>query len=88
MLSSSQQDTQGPALNNKGTSELHYKAETTVTIAVFADSLVAVVLAGKEVGIKLVLETVAERWNLVSAVVSCMTLGGRLKLSELQFSHL
>lgn len=47
----------------------------------------AVVLAGKEVESKLILERMAERQNPVSAVVSCMTLGDRLKLSELQFPH-
>lgn len=58
-LSSPQHGTQGPALN-KGTSKLYYKPETTVRIAIFADSLVLVVLAGKEVEIKLVLEIMEE----------------------------
>lgn len=43
---------------------------------------------GKDVEVKLILEIVAEKQNLVSAVVSCMTLGDTLKLSELQFPHL
>lgn len=86
--SSPQHGTQGPALNNKGTSKLYHTPETTVRIAIFDDTLVAVVLVGKEVEIKLILETVAERQKLVSAVASCMTLGDTLKLSELQFPHL
>lgn len=48
----------------------------------------AVVLAGKEGEIKSLLETVAERQNLVSAVISCMTLDDRVKLSEFQFPSL
>ena len=86
MLSSLQHGPQGPALNNKGISKLQYQAETTVRTAVFVDSLVVVVLVRKEVEIKFILETVAERQKLVSAVVNCMTLAD--KLSELQFPHL
>lgn len=86
MLSSPQHGPQGPALNNKGISKLQYQAETTVRTAIFVDSLVVVVLVRKEVEIKFILETVAERQKLVSAVVNCMTLAD--KLSELQFPHL
>lgn len=86
MLSSPQHGPQGSALNDKEISKLQYQAETTVRTAIFVDSLVAVVLVRKEVEIKFILETVAERQKLVSAAVNCMTLGD--KLSELQFLHL
>lgn len=85
LLSVPQHGTQAPAFNNKGASKLYHKAETAIRIAIFADSLMSVVLAGKEVER---LEIVAERQNLVFSIVSCMTLGGSLKLSELQFPHL
>ena len=51
----------GSCLKQQRTSKLYYKPETTVRTAIFVDTLVAVVLAGKEVEIKLILEIVAER---------------------------
>lgn len=88
LLSSPQHSTQGPSLKHKGASKIYYKVETTLKAAIFTESLVAVVLAGKEVEIKSLLERVAERQNLVSAVISCMTLDDSVKLSELQFPSL
>lgn len=81
LLSAPQHGTQAPAFNNKGVSKLYHKAETAIRIAIFADSLMSMVLAGKEVER---LEIVAERQNLVFSIVSCMTLGGRL--NPLSFS--